>query len=66
MEASHKSYFAVDQDRASGSGGTGRSDRMIEVPVIDAHDDKRASGFVRLHLMVNTVLERMTRQPTGS
>jgi hypothetical protein len=66
MEASHSSYLAVDQNRPSGSGSTGRSDRMIEVPTIDAHDDNRSTGFLRLHLMVSAVLERMTRQPTGS
>jgi hypothetical protein len=66
MEASHRSYLSVDPDRPASSEHTGRKDRMIEVPAIDPHDDQRATGFLRLHLMVNAVFERLTRQPTRS
>lgn len=61
MEASESPYLPFDPDRQGAQRLAGGNGRVIELPTVDGEDDPRATGFLRLHLMVNAVLERLTR-----
>jgi hypothetical protein len=61
MEASRRPYLSLDPDRPGAQRLAGGNGRVIELPTVDGDDDARATGFLRLHLMVNAVLERLTR-----
>jgi hypothetical protein len=61
MEASQRTNLMFDSDRDGAQRLAGGNGRMIELPKVDADDQKHATGFLRLHLMVNAVLERLTK-----
>jgi hypothetical protein len=59
MEASERQHLSLEGGTAAGcADGHGR---LVDLRSVDAKDDARATGFLRLHLMVNAVFERLTK-----
>ena len=59
MEASEMPYVPFEPEQPGSEHPTRGKPRMVEIPPRD--DAEHAKGFLRLHLMVNSVLERLTR-----